>query len=79
MLLKKIGTYQFAIADMALFLDTHPDDTASVMQLEEYERTLRPLVEEYEAKFGPLRKRQNNTNTWSWVKNPWPWDVEEDD
>ena len=40
MLLKKIGAYQFALADMNLFLDTHPYDKASLMKREEYLREL---------------------------------------
>lgn len=77
MLLKKIGTYQFAVADMNLFLDTHPNDVSSLQKREEYLKELSPLVKEYETKFGPLTKKQNGANSWSWVKDPWPWDKED--
>jgi spore coat protein JB len=39
---------------------------------------LAKLQEEYEEKYGPLRKEANTANKWQWVKNPWPWDNEED-
>ncbi|MBQ6154073.1 MAG: spore coat protein CotJB [Ruminococcus sp.] len=78
MLLKKIGTYQFAIADMNLFLDTHPWDKASLMKRDEYQRELMPLVKEYEKEYGPLTKRVSDNNTWAWVKDPWPWNTEDD-
>lgn len=78
MLLKKIGTYQFAVADMNLFLDTHPNDKTSLMKREEYLRELEPLIKEYEKSYGPLRKSENDTNTWAWVKDPWPWNTEDE-
>lgn len=76
MLLKKIGTYNFAITDVDLFLDTHPGDAAMLKKREEYSDLLLPLVKEYEEKFGPLTKAENDSNTWCWVKDPWPWDTE---
>lgn len=75
-MLKKIGTCQFAITDIDLFLDTHPGDTEMVKKREEYEAQLRPLVKSFEKQYGPLTKSENNTNTWIWVKDPWPWDME---
>ena len=76
MLIKKIGTLKFAVTDIDLFLDTHPGDTKMLKQRDEYTAQLDPLVKQYEEKFGPLTKCENETNTWAWVKDPWPWDTE---
>lgn len=76
MLLKKIGTLKFAVTDIDLFLDTHPGDKATMKKREEYLDQLKPLVREYEEKYGPLTKRNDDGNTWRWVKDPWPWDTE---
>ena len=76
MLLKKIGTCKFAVTDIDLFLDTHPGDGEMLKQRDEYIAKLKPLVEQYEEKFGPLTKSENENNTWRWVKDPWPWDME---
>lgn len=76
MLLKKIGTYKFAITDIDLFLDTHPGDETMLKKREEYAEQLKPLVREFEDKFGPLTKANSGNNTWCWVKDPWPWDTE---
>lgn len=76
MLIKKIGTCKFAIVDIDLFLDTHPGDAAMLKKREEYTEQLMPLVKEFEEKFGPLTKAENDSNTWCWVKDPWPWDTE---
>lgn len=76
MMLKKIGTYQFAITDIDLFLDTHPGDTEMLKKRNEYLQALAPLVKSYEEQFGPLRKSDDAVNRWAWVKDPWPWDME---
>lgn len=76
MLLKKIGTYKFAITDIDIFLDTHPGDSEMLALRNRYESEVRPLIEKFEAQFGPLTKRENQKNTWAWVKDPWPWDME---
>ena len=76
MMLKKIGMLKFALVDIDLFLDTHPGDSDMLKKRAEYERELMPLVESFEQRFGPLTKAESMTNTWSWVKDPWPWDTE---
>lgn len=75
---KKIGTYKFACKDITLFLDTHPFDEESLKKLREYQEKLKPLVKEYEEKFGPLTLSGDDGNTWAWVKDPWPWDIWEE-
>ena len=77
-LLKKISTYQFAVLDLQMFLDTHKNDTETLEKVEKYQALLKPLVEGYEAQYGPLTKSANDGNTWAWIKGPWPWESEED-
>lgn len=77
-LLKKISTYQFAALDLQLFLDTHPHDRKTLEKMNDYKKELRPLVKEFEEKFGPLTKSENGRNKWNWIKAPWPWESEED-
>ena len=76
MLLKQIGTYKFALTDIDMFLDTHPADDKMLALRAQYEKELIPLIEKFEKKYGPLTKDENQTNTWAWVKDPWPWDME---
>lgn len=77
-LLKKISTYQFAALDLQLFLDTHPNDRKTLEKMKEYRDMARPLIEEYEKKFGPLTKNMTSSNNWHWIKSPWPWEGEEE-
>lgn len=78
-LLKKIGTYKFVLKDLQLYLDTHPRDQMALRKYAEYEAVLEPLVREYESRFGPLTVKSDNMNKFTWIKNPWPWDIEEND
>lgn len=77
-LLKKISTYQFAVLDLQIYLDTHPNDTDVVEKVKEFKAKAKPLIAEFEDKYGPLTKNANATNNWSWVKGPWPWESEDD-
>ena len=76
-LLRKISTYAFALTDLNLFLDTHPNDKQTLAKIKEYQEILRPLYNEFESKFGPLTLKGERMNHVAWVKNPWPWDLEE--
>lgn len=78
-LLKKIGTYKFALKDLQLYLDTHPYDEVALKKYEEYEAVVKPLVKDFEKRFGPLTVSADNMNRFLWINNPWPWDTEEDD
>ena len=75
---KKISTYQFAMLDLQLFLDTHPNDSATLEQMQHYQKLAEPLIEQYEEQYGPLTKRGESGNCWNWIKAPWPWECEED-
>lgn len=75
-LLRKISTYAFAIHEYRLFLDTHPRDREIIGKIEECEKKLKPLKEEFESKYGPLTKNNDNSNRWTWVNDPWPWEGE---
>ncbi len=79
-MLKKIGTYKFALKDLELYLDTHKNDEHALEKYNEYKQILKPLVKEFESKYGPLTlKSAQMNNKYLWIKNPWPWDIEEDD
>ncbi len=73
-LLKKISTYAFAIHDLRMFLDTHPKDEITIEKIKEYEEKLKPLKEQYEKKYGLLTKKNDNSEKWTWVNDPWPWE-----
>ena len=75
-LLYEIQMYTFALKDIILFLDTHPNDKAMLKKYNEYSNELKKLKERYEKTYGPLTTDSNNLdkNYWQWIKSPWPWE-----
>ncbi len=78
-LMKKIATYDFAIVELNLYLDTHPNDIEAHKKLEEYEKKSNELREKFESEYGPIIFRDTPDNRMKWIKNPWPWDLCEED
>ncbi len=77
-LLKRIASYDFAIVELNLFLDSHPNDKTAKLKINEYINKSNKLRHEFEIKYGPLVATSKGTNQWTWISNPWPWDnVEE--
>lgn len=65
----------FAIDDVILYLDTHPEDKQALEYYETYKKLRRQAVSEYTKLYGPLTKDDvNSCNYWAWVKDPWPWE-----
>lgn len=78
-LLLDIMELSFAINDLNLYLDLHPQD-------QEFLEKFNKLVElscqkemEYVKKYGPLEVIDNNSNNnFKWIQDPWPWEREDD-
>ena len=71
----EIMKYQFATLDIALFLDTHPNDPVALIRHHEYSTKLNQLKNEYSKKFGPLDLfTPDISNTWRYINSPWPWE-----
>lgn len=75
--LNKIREYGFALVDLDLYLDTHPDDRDKINVYNQYLQLQNQAVEEYESKYGPLSLKSNALNSypWAWEMPPWPWEV----
>ncbi len=74
-LLRQIMEYDFAIYDLALYLDTHPEDSASLELFQQLKKQSERYTEEYARLFGPLTFKQvNSDNYWTWISDSWPWE-----
>jgi spore coat protein JB len=74
-LLKELTEQKFAAYEISLFLDTHPNDRKALDTREKYRMRYQELKDQYEEKYGMLDiLAQDQDNTWSWIKNPSPWD-----
>lgn len=74
-MLNTIMQYQVAILDLALFLDTHPNDPMALYRHKAYSAQLSKMLDEYETLFGPMNNYSVETgDTWRYVNGPWPWE-----
>lgn len=76
-LMKSIQEVGFALVDLSLFLDTHPDNILALDFFREMQIKYDNLQAEYELMYGPLTAFDTNTEQgWTWVQGPWPWELE---
>ena len=76
-LLVQIYELGFAMDDVVLYLDTHPADQEALQYYQEVKRLRDEAVSYYEASYGPLFYGDVDVNTqgWSWINDPWPWEA----
>ncbi len=72
-MLKKIREYNFAIIELALYLDTHPEDQKALCLHKEYTKCYKDLTDKYQKVYGPLTINFP-CNRWRWLEEPWPWE-----
>lgn len=72
-LLKKVMEYKFAVNDLALYLDTHPNDRDALRLHNNNVVKLKEATNEYQNRFGPLTF-ETQMNRWEWVEDKWPWE-----
>ena len=74
-LMRKIMEHGFALVDLGLYLDTHPDDKDSIATYSSLRDTYNSLTMEYVHCFGPITFCQvTSDNYWTWISEPWPWE-----
>lgn len=72
-MLKEIKSLQFAIIELALYLDTHPEDERALCLHRKYAREVKDLKDKYQKVYGPLTINFP-CNKWRWIEEPWPWE-----
>ncbi|WP_164914320.1 spore coat protein CotJB [Aminipila luticellarii] len=76
-LMRRVQMLSFVLVDVSLYLDTHPTDKAGLNFFNKYNTLYQSAKEEYEKNYGPLTiAGTNDTNSWSWIDEPWPWQRE---
>ena len=75
MLLSRIKKYDFALKELNLYLDTHPNCRRALAMFNEYKKLRNDAVSEFTQKFGPLTPEENaDSQHWNWIDDPWPWE-----
>ena len=72
-MMNQIQSLNFAIIELGLYLDTHPDDQKALCLHNKYCKELDELEEQYQKVFGPLTIKFP-CNKWRWLEEPWPWE-----
>ncbi|MGD9566854.1 MAG: spore coat protein CotJB [Sedimentibacter sp.] len=74
-MLLDIQKLEFAIYDLALYLDTHPNDPVALYRHKMLADQLMQLRHAYEAQFGIMSIMGHELgDTWRYIDGPWPWD-----
>ena len=72
-MMKEIKCLNFAVIDLAEYLDTHPTDTKALCLHREYTHQLKDIKDKYQRVFGPL-SIYYPCKKWRWLEEPWPWE-----
>lgn len=74
--LTQINALNFALIDLGLYLDVHPEDRDILNLFNQYRLQKNNLTKEYENKYGPLTLNSDilTTYPWAWNNQPWPWE-----
>jgi len=73
-LLEEIMKVDFALLDLRLFLNTHPNCPQALSHFHNLTKESKQLKCDFEAKYGPLcSKSDTNDTRFDWIDTPWPW------
>ncbi len=76
-LLRRIQELNFAIVDIVLYLNTHPEDRDALRLHNELSQNYHQLVEEYQRRYGQLYANYPDADyPWPYVNDPWPWEID---
>ncbi len=77
MLKRRLYELDFAIYELILFSDSHPDCRKALELMGEYRKKREETAAEYREKFGELIITAADAPTdcrWKWIDDPWPWE-----
>lgn len=77
MALWKVQAYEFALLEVGLFLDNHPNDQTALSYFKQYRDLKHQAESDFTKKFGPITMdhMDSDLSTWRWIENPWPWET----
>ena len=76
-LLARINEVSFAVNDLSLYLNTHPEDAEALARFREYARARQEALAEYAKHYGPLTidtADDASCRSWQWIEQPFPWE-----
>ena len=77
-LLAWVDQVSFAVVEMNLYLDTHPEDEDALAFFREKVELRKEALKQYAEQYDPLTIDTANdrmSRSFEWVMQPWPWEV----
>lgn len=68
-MIEQIKSLNFAVIELGLYLDTHPEDQRALCLHREYTKNLKNLKDMYQKVYGPL-SIYFPCNKWRWLEEP---------
>ena len=75
--LTQLQALEFVVQELALYLDTHPDDAEAFELFRQYTAMERDARAAYGSPL--LRSETAESKTYTWLKDPWPWNIMEEE
>lgn len=73
--LSEVQVLAFAVQELALYLDTHPEDTEALELYRQYQQLYQKVSQAYEREKRPLNHAApGQGDTYAWLDDPWPWE-----
>lgn len=74
-MLRDIGIVSFTLVDLALYLDTHPNDCKAMEYFNHYNKIYHQLVKDFSQQYYPLMLTgSDSAKEWRWGAAPLPWE-----
>ena len=74
-LMSELQALNFAIQELALYLDTHREDLEALALYRTYQQMYQRCEAEYQRKRGQMNHLQiSNAKCYDWLDDPWPWE-----
>lgn len=71
----RMQSLNFAIQELALYLDTHQEDMEAFELYRKYQQLYHQSKKEYEQVHGPLcHTTPTDSTKYEWLSDPWPWE-----
>ena len=71
----ELQALNFAIQELALYLDTHREDREALELYRSYQEMYKKCRKEYQKNHGPLNhSTPSDAAGYNWLDDPWPWE-----
>ncbi len=72
--LTELQAMNFALQELALYLDTHRDDTEALEMYRAYQKMYHDAAMMYSQEYAPLNHGIPVKGPYTWPDDPWPWE-----